>query len=128
MNDLILLVISGVLIEAVILLLLAISMVKLSKSKTHPGISFSIFLTGLLFLLYVAYQIIKFGLDSMNLGNDTFYGGIFSVYGDIGNNIWFGIGSYMINYSIVKGSITLISASGIFLGVIKFLVGLFRKR
>lgn len=118
----------SMIIIAVILSIVALSLVKASTSEFHPILIFVILLIGLIIILVSTYRIIIVGIDDYDLGSDSLFGGIFSVFGDISQDIWFNIGSASVNYSVVKGAITLTSIAGVFLGAIKFIFDKIKKK
>ena len=122
MIELILYSVFSVIISAAILAFVAFSLLKASKSDFHPILIFGILIVGLLLILIGSYRIIIVGLDYYELGSDSLFGGFLSVYGDISQNIWFNIGSTSVNYSIVRGGITIITSGGVLLGVVRFVV------
>ncbi len=117
----------SLIIAAIMLALVAFSLLKASANDLHPIFIFFILILGLLLILAGSYNIILVGLDKFDLGSDSLFGGIFSVYGDINSDIWFTISSISVNYSIVRGGISLTMAAGVFLGVIRYLIGKIRK-
>ena len=123
MLNLILYSIISVILAAAILLIVALSLLKASENDFHPILTILILLFGLLLILVGTYNIILVGLNNFDLGSDSLIGGLFSVYGDISQNIWFSIGSIPINYSITRGGITLTMAAGVLLGAIRFVLG-----
>ena len=122
MIELILYSVFSVIISAVILAFVAFSLLKASKSDFHPILIFGILIVGLLLILIGSYRIIIVGLDYYEWGSDSLFGGFLSVYGDISQNIWFNIGSTSVNYSIVRGGITIITSGGVLLVVVRFVV------
>lgn len=118
----------SVILAAAILSIVAFSLLKASENDFHPILTILILLFGLLFILVGTYNIILVGLDYFNLGSDSLIGGLFSVYGNISQDIWFNIGSIPINYSITRGGISLTMAAGVFLGVVRFVLGKIKKK
>jgi len=115
-------------IMALYLLFYAIVGSNMFKKDTEHSITVLHFLLGLIGILMTSYLLTSIGIDYNLITPTNELVHLIGLPKNYQHDIWFSLGGIEINYSIFSFSIEIIILAALVLGILRFIVQLFRKK